>query len=350
MGANMKISVIIPCYNEENYIKTCLESIIRQTYKNLEIIVIDGKSSDKTMQIVNVFVERYDNIKVFQNEKRYTPYAFNIGIEHSEGSIICIVGVHAYYPKEYIEKCVQLHRKYPDVANVGGRIIICPIREKICEFAIAIAVSNKFGVGSSSFRTFKKKGFVKTLFPGSYKSRIFTKYGLYDERLIRGQDQGFNKRITNAGEKIYFDPEIKVYYYSRSNLKKLSIQFYKTGKSIIYTSKTLNEILSVRQIVPLIFMLSLIITISFGLLAWGFGAETKHSFLPLILCGVPYLTVNIVISTFEAIKKKRHLLIFLLPITFIVLHMSYGVGTLIGLVTLRNWWKKNKDYKIRYLK
>ena len=349
-AVEVKVSVIVPTYNEELYIKSCLDSFLEQTHKNLEIIVIDGRSSDATLNIVRDFAARHDNIKILINDKRYTPYAFNMGIENSMGSIICIAGVHAYYPEDYIEKCIQLHKQYPDVANVGGRIIIRPSGNKLVERAIAIAVSHRFGVGSSSFRTFKKRGFVETLFPGSYKRNIFKKHGLYDERLIRGQDQGFNKRIIRAGEKIYFDPDITVYYYPRGNLKNLAMQFYKTGRSIIYTSKTLNELLSFRQVIPLLFLVSFLVCSTFGVITFFYGIDISIAFIPLALCIGPYLLIICVISILAALKSRSFFFIFALSSAFITLHLSYGLGTLVGLLTLFNWWKQNKDYEIKFLK
>ena len=123
----LKISIIIPCRNEEKYIAKCLDSIIEQDYPidNLEVLVVDGMSKDKTVQVIKSYNEQPLSIKVLTNPKKITPCAFNLGIKYSKADIIMIMGAHSAYERDYISKCIKYLNKY-NVDNVGGISIALP--------------------------------------------------------------------------------------------------------------------------------------------------------------------------------------------------------------------------------
>ena len=115
------VSIIIPCRNEEKYIGKCLQSIIEQNYPkdNLEVLVVDGMSEDRTREIVENYSQKYSFIKLFDNPKKFTPFGLNIGIKEAKGEIIMRMDAHAGYEKDYISKCVRYLENY-DADNVGG--------------------------------------------------------------------------------------------------------------------------------------------------------------------------------------------------------------------------------------
>jgi teichuronic acid biosynthesis glycosyltransferase TuaG len=99
----MKVSVIIPTYNSEKYLKECLSSVINQTYKNLEIIIVDDKSIDNTIKIIKKIKDK--RIKLIELEKNSgVAIARNKGIEISTGDYICFLDSDDYWYKEKIEK------------------------------------------------------------------------------------------------------------------------------------------------------------------------------------------------------------------------------------------------------
>ena len=108
------VSVIIPCFNEEQFIAACLDSVINSDFpkEKLEILVVDGLSQDNTREIVEGYSLRYPYIKLLNNPKRYTPFAFNIGIKNSTTEIIIIIGAHSHYHQDYISKCVYYLNEY----------------------------------------------------------------------------------------------------------------------------------------------------------------------------------------------------------------------------------------------
>ena len=101
-----KISIIIPCFNEERYIAHCIESIVQSNidHEEAEIIFVDGNSGDKTVEIIKAYATQYPFIQLLTNPQRYTPISMNMGIEHSVGAYIFILSAHADYEIDYFSK------------------------------------------------------------------------------------------------------------------------------------------------------------------------------------------------------------------------------------------------------
>ena len=147
------VSVIIPCRNEEKFISKCLDSLIKQncSKENLEILVIDGMSEDRTRELVAQFSERHSFIKLLENPKKITPAALNIGIESAQGGIIIRMDAHSVYREDYIANCVKYLNEY-DADNVGGVLITVPAKNTMTAKAITFALSCPFGRGNAHYR------------------------------------------------------------------------------------------------------------------------------------------------------------------------------------------------------
>ena len=145
---NLKISIIIPCRNEEKFIGKCLDSIISQDYPmdKLEVFVVDGISEDNTRKIVKRYIKEYSFIKILKNPKKIVPTALNIGIKNTKGDLVIRMDAHNIYKKSYVSKCVKYLDKY-NVDNIGGTCITLPGDDTIMAQSIVIALSHSFGVG-----------------------------------------------------------------------------------------------------------------------------------------------------------------------------------------------------------
>jgi len=323
------VSIILPCRNEEKFINACLNSIIQQNYpsKKMEILVIDGDSKDNTKNIIKKYSLKYSFIKLLNNPKKNTPFAFNMGVKNSKGSFIFIMGAHAKYKNNYILKCIETAIKYK-ADNVGGVLKTIPRTNNIIDKTITECLSSFFGVGGSHFRKGSKRiTIVDTVFGGCYQKNVFNKIGLFNENLIRSQDIEFNLRLKKANGKILLNPEIVTYYYPISDFKTFIKRNFVNGIWVIYPFKFSKIIpISIRHIVPLIFNSTLII---FCLLSF-FYSIFLYLFIFII---VLYLLVNLFFSFLISIKKNI-LYIFTLPIIFLALHVSYGLGSIYGLITL----------------
>lgn len=117
---NIKISVVIPAYNAENYIKKTLNSVLNQTYNNYEIIVIDDGSKDSTKKIVNEITD--SRIKYFYQENQGVSTARNEGVKKSNGEYIAFLDSDDFWKKEFLEECIEAIKKYPNINLFCTRI------------------------------------------------------------------------------------------------------------------------------------------------------------------------------------------------------------------------------------
>jgi glycosyltransferase involved in cell wall biosynthesis len=327
---NKFVSVIVPCRNEAKYIGHCLDSILAQDYPKdcFEVLVIDGGSQDGTKGIVESFMKNNANVRLLANHRKVTPCALNIGIKEARGDIVVRMDAHAAYEDKYISKCVKYLFDW-QVENVGSQMITLPANDTLIARAIAKSISCRFGVGNSYFRTgVDKPTLVDTVFGGCYRKDIFERIGLFNERLARGQDMEFNLRLKRAGLKTLLAPDILSYYYSKPDISSFIRHNFINGVWAILPFKYTNIVpISLRSLVPLFFVLSLIVFFIAAVLIPVFFILFAFMFLS-------YLLTNIFFSARIAYLNRDIRYIFLMPLIFICLHFAYGVGSLYGVIKL----------------
>ena len=320
------LSVICPIYNEEKYIANCIESILLQDYPkdDLEVLFVDGMSKDRTREIVAEYTRKYPFIRLIDNPEKIVPYAMNYGIRASKGEVIIRLDAHATYEKNYFSALVRrLNELGAD--NVGSVCKTDVLNKTPKTLAIREVLSNKFGVGNSVFRTgIDKVMEVDTVPFGCWRRDVFDKYGLYDLRLVRNQDIELNKRILRGGGKIFIVPDTYCTYLARETFKGLAKNNYGNGKWNILTvhyTKQVNS-LSIRHFIPLAFVLSLILPVIASIF-----------YLPLIALAVLSLIAYVLLLGSISIKLSfsKKLNFFYLLASFLVLHLSYGWGSLVGI-------------------
>jgi len=329
MGNKAFITVLVPTYNEENYISLCINSIIEQNYPKglMEVFFIDGNSTDKTKDIIREYIDKYSFFHLFENPYKIVPKALNIGIKKAKGDFIIRLDAHSKFPENYFSKLVESSQKL-NADNVGG-VCITDVKNRTPKsLAICEVLSNRFGVGNSMFRVGTDKiTEVDTVVFGCFRRDVFEKYGLFDERLVRNQDIELNKRIKNSGGKLYIIPEVKCIYFARENFRDLFENNYKNGFwniLTVYYTKTFKS-LSLRHFLPLFFILSLIIPSIISMFYFPF------IYLTLLSLSL-YIIFSVVVSLTLSVRKKMSLLYLL--ISFFVLHTSYGLGSLISFMKI----------------
>lgn len=218
------LSVICPIYNEVKYIDVCIQSVLLQDYpkEQLEVLFVDGMSRDGTRERVLEYAREYPFIKLIDNPKKIVPVAMNIGIRASKGDVVMRLDAHASYPTNYFGVLVKkLYELNAD--NVGAACRTDVLNKTPKTLAIREVLSNRFGVGNSTFRLGVDKVMdVETVPFGCWRRKVFEKYGYYDERLIRNQDIELNKRIIHGGGRICIVPETYCTYLARETFKGLA--------------------------------------------------------------------------------------------------------------------------------
>lgn len=323
------LSVVCPIYNEEKYIAKCIDSILAQDYPkdDLEVIFVDGMSTDRTREIVAEYTAKYPFIRLIDNPERIVPPAMNKGILASKGDVIMRLDAHSTYASNYFSVLVKALDDY-GADNVGAVCRTDVLNKTPKALAIKEVLSNKFGVGNSAFRTGVNKVMeVDTVPFGCWRRDVFDKYGLYDVRLVRNQDIELNKRILRGGGKILIVPDTYCTYLARENYKALAKNNFGNGKwnilTVFYTKQF--DSLSIRHFIPLAFVLSLILPLLCSVIYWPIAFVALLSLLA-------YLGLVGAISAKLSISKNLNFRYLIA--SFIVLHVSYGWGSLVGLLSL----------------
>jgi glycosyltransferase involved in cell wall biosynthesis len=337
------VSVVMPVRNEEDFIERGLRAVFAQTYpsKLLEIIIADGESDDSTHEIIGRLRTETDiPIKLINNPKRIAPTGLNIAIGEATGEIVVRVDGHCEVEPDYVANCVK-HLQTGKAEGVGGPIET--IGETLQAEAVAIAMSSKFGVGGSAFRTINdREMYVDTVaFPG-YKKSTLQKVGKFNEELVRNQDDEFNYRIRKMGGKILLSPDIRSRYYSRSTFKSLWRQYYQYGYWKIRVLQLHPKQMSLRQFIPFAFVSTLVflgfLSIFFGIARWAL----------LLTLGL-YFVANIAATIKEGQRTSLKALPYIF-LSYCILHISYGLGFISGFFAFRNRWSKNDNIKALEIK
>lgn len=333
------VSVIIVMRNEELFIEKCIESIVNQDYpKDLyEVIVVDGESTDNSVKIVEDYGKMNNiKIKILSNPKKNLASGWNLGIKNAKGDIVVRPDAHSTIEKDFLSKSVETLNEN-DAICVGGKINSVCTGGYLAK-AISCVLSSPFGVGNSQFRIGNKAQYVDTVAYGAYRKEVFKEVGYFNESLERNQDLEMHSRIKKIGGKFYFNPEIKSDYFTRSTYKGFVSQAFKNGKWNIITLNWQKSALSIRHFVPLIFTLSLLINFIFTLIfsPWKY----------ILILEVSLYILGIIYGLTGIIKENNYRYIFVAPILFLSLHISYGLGSMIGIVDYINM-KVSNSYNNR---
>jgi glycosyltransferase involved in cell wall biosynthesis len=322
------VSVIIPCRNEEKYISSCLASFIEMEYPKdlMEIIIVDGRSNDKTLQIIKEIQSSNPFIKILDNPDLFVSHALNIGIKNSSSEFIMIASAHSSFNKNYIIEILKTFEKFN--CDGAGGVLHTDVKNKTKKtLSICKVLSNSFGVGNSKFRVGTSKPIPVDIVPfGIYRKSIFESVGGYNEKLIRNQDMELSKRMIEKGKKIFLIPSAKSTYFARETYKALALNNFGNGLWIpltVYITKKFSS-LSLRHFIPMIFLLSLILPLIFIAIKPIFGLVSLLSFVAyFILAAIISYRVHDSSTSF-----------FSILFAFFVLHISYGVGSLVGITRL----------------
>lgn len=331
------VSIVIPVRNEERYVSRCLDALLQQEglAAPLEIIVVDGLSDDRSREIVTCYTNSGQGaVRLLANPRRITSSALNIGIAAARGEVIIILGAHTVVAPDFVaESLAALGRSAADC--VGGTLTT--VGESDIARAIALAMSSPFGVGDARFRYSNVEGFVDTVAFGAYRRAVFARIGLFDEELVRNQDDEFNYRLRESGGRIYLAPSIRAKYFSRSTFTRLFSQYLQYGFWKVRVAQKHPRMMQWRHFVPAAFVSALA---GLGLLSL-FSNSARWALAALLSV---YLAASLATSTAIAAKRGWRYLP-LLPLAFACLHFGYGVGFLIGLVRfwrfgLRSVWSE----------
>lgn len=328
------VSILIPVRNEVKYIERCLHSVLSQNYSQnkIEILIADGLSTDGTREILSQIKAENENVHLYDNPKKIVPTGMNILLQHAKGQVLIRVDGHCMIENDYVSRCVE-HLKRDGVDGVGGPMQ--SIGEDFLSESVSIAMSSKFGVGNSSFRTEKgKTKLVDTVPFPAYTKEIINKIGLYDEELVRNQDDEYNYRLRKQGGRLLLADDVRSTYFTRSTLKGLWRQFLQYGFWKVRVFQKHPSQMSARQFMPAILIVGLIISLTFSLIFdWGWWLIVGISSIYLLAVGFFSL-----INTHKGGLRRW----VNLCASYMIMHIGYGIGFLKGLFFFINRWTDKK--------
>lgn len=323
------VSIIMPVRNEATFISQSLGSVLSQDYPDdrMEVVLADGMSTDATRAMALDLQTEHNRLYIVNNPGMIVSTGLNEAIRRARGEIIVRIDGHTIIAQDYVRTCVEaLYRTSAD--NVGGKMTA--VGTTRIGQAVALATSSPFGVGGARFHYSDREEWVDTVYMGAWRKDVFDQIGFFDEELIRDQDDEFNYRLREKGGRILLSPRIKSRYTVRGTLQSLWRQYYQYGYWKVRVFQKHPHQMRPRQFVPSALVVALVAS---ALLAMAWPPAVSG--LVGLICA--YLLVSGVASARLAVESGwRHLA--LLPVVFGILHFSYGLGFLVGLIRFAGRW------------
>lgn len=325
---NLKVSFVVIALNSAPTLPALFECLNAQTYphNSIEVIFVDGRSEDNTRQLMDEYASDNDfqRIVVLDNTGRTLPCGWNVALRSIRGDAVLRVDAHTTFPPEFIERNVADLNKGEYIC--GGKVISIPAEKNKWSITLNEAENSMFGGSFAAFRHAETAQYVSTAAFAIYRKSVFDQVGEYNEQLARTEDNEMHYRMKQAGYKFYYDPKITSYRETRATLAKLLMQKYLNGYWIGRTMGVEPRCFSLYHFVPFSFVMAIIVTVILALA--GITWPTK-------ILWIAYTAANLLMTTMAVIgSKERNIDFIFLPVMFLLLHVWYGVGTLVGLVKM----------------
>lgn len=332
---NLRVSLCTIAYNEEAVLNGLFRDFSEQSYPHdkIEIILVDNASTDNTKQMMEEFANSeygFESVKIVDSTNKNQATAWNEALMHATGDVIIRVDAHSKIPRHFVAKNVFNINEGEDI--VGGGRPNTTDGMTSWKFTLLAAEESLFGSSVADYRRAPgQKIYLDSLFHAAYKREVFEKVGGFNEDLGRTEDNELHYRMRMAGYKFCCCPEIISFQHTRNTLRKMIKQKYGNGYWIGLTTGVCRQCLNYFHYIPFVFLMALL----FSILLWILGNPTLFAIIIAM-----YSMFNIVNTVGCLILKKPNIKFLLLPFIFPILHLSYGVGTLVGLIKLPFWKKK----------
>ncbi|MDZ7315371.1 MAG: glycosyltransferase family 2 protein [candidate division KSB1 bacterium] len=317
------VSIVIPMLNEAGAIERCINSILHQDYplEKIEIIVVDGLSTDGSREQVQALASKNPNIRLLDNPKKRTPISLNIGARNAKGSVVIILGAHTKIKQDFVRLNIYYMNKL-GVKCTGGTQI--NVGESFFQRAVGLAMGSFFGIPSAPYRFFPKARYVDTVVYAAYKKELFDEIGYFDEELHISEDAEFNWRIRKAGYEIYYTPEIVSYYYPRKTIGKLFKQFFNYGILRVNVIKKHKDAFKLIHIIPPLMLFTFILSL-------GLSAVMPNMLWPICILSGFYLFYLLGGALYTCASRRAWQYAFILPVIFFIMHISWALGFWVGI-------------------
>lgn len=330
----MLVTIAIVAYNEEEHLNQILNDVLHQTYdkKKIEVLLIDSMSTDQTRTMMTAFQDKnrdlFYEIKVLENKGRIQSAGWNVAIDSFSTEVLFRIDAHSSIPEFFVENNVK-GLKSGEFVTGGARPTIVS-EDSFFQRLSLTAENSMFGSSVSNFRKGTKKQYVKSIFHGAYKREVLEKVGHFNEKLGRTEDNEFHYRIRQAGYQICMLSDVVSYQMIRASIGKSLKQKYGNGYWVGLTLGVCPGCISLYHLVPFAFVMGILLTTilvfpgiwQLAALMWGL-----YGLVAVLMAVLAAATEKV-----SVLEKVSYLII--LPFLFLGLHLSYGIGTLVGLIKL----------------
>lgn len=213
---NGLVSVIVPVYNVEKYLSKCVESLIRQTYKKLEILLIDDGSTDSSGDICDNYQKEYEFIKVIHKRNGGLSSARNVGIDNATGEFICFVDSDDYVHSRFVEVLHSLS------INNNSEIAVCDF--KLVDWTEEN--TDDCELLSSEVQVRSGRYYIDQFYGANHNIIVIACNKLYKTELFDGvrynvgkvhEDEATTIKLLYQAKRIAYVPVELYYYCSRSD-------------------------------------------------------------------------------------------------------------------------------------
>ncbi|MCW2615765.1 MAG: glycosyl transferase family 2 [Frankiales bacterium] len=322
------VSVVMPVRNEASSVVAAVTSVLEQTVSDIEVLVVDGSSTDDTADKVRTLAAQHPRVRLLDNPDRTIPHALNVGRTAARGRYVARVDAHARVNSTYLERAVAELEQAPDVAAVGG--VRIGVAATPTGRAVAAALSSPFGVGGSINHYATEKQDTDHASFGVYRHQVLERVDGWDEQLLVNEDVDIDHRILGSGHRIRFDPDMQIFWQVRETLRDFGRQYrrYGRGKAGMVRKNGPSAVKGRHLVAP-----ALVASLG-GAAAL---AAAGHPAALLAVCA-PYATSVAGISAVISRKQRppgEEVPATVLAGSFVVMHLSWGLGFLEGLLAGR---------------
>jgi len=319
------VTVIVPVRNEERHIGNTLDQLLAQEREGIsaEILVVDGRSTDNTREVVQQYSERYPEVRLLDNPQRLSSSARNVAIEDSTGEYLVVIDGHCEIPSNtYLLDLVDAFERTG--ADCLGRPQPLDVSDAMTlQLAIACARDSRLGHHPDSFIYSKQEVACPAQSVAiAYRRDVFDRIGMFDPAFDACEDCELNFRIDEAGMSCYLVPKLEVKYLPRNSLKGLFRQLMRYGRGRVRLLRKHFDSFSLTSFVPALFLVGLVVG---PIMCWMI--PTLWYFYGAVL--TIYCTTLLITSTQIAIRQKKPSFLLLLPLVFVCVHLGSGWGAVL---------------------
>ncbi|NLA36150.1 MAG: glycosyltransferase family 2 protein [Actinobacteria bacterium] len=316
------VSVVVPTYNEERSVSTCLDSVLAQTWTNLEVLVVDGGSTDRTREIVADYAAVDPRVRLVHNPRKTQPAAMNTAIDEVTAQWMVRVDAHSTVPPTYVER-VMRHLGTGRWGGVGGRkdgVAVTPAGR-----AIVAALGSKFGVGNSKYHHATEAEPVDHIPFGAYPVAVVRELGGWDEQICANEDFEFDYRVRQSGRELLLDPEIVIFWQTREKLGDFFNQYRRYGRGKAMVLRKHPESASPRHVLPAVVVAVLMVAALVSIRRPKLGLALAAPYFGGVAAASASIIPNLTVA-----ESARYV-----PGALMAMHLGYGWGLIESAVLKR---------------